>query len=528
MTRYEIAHYDDLEGMAKHQVTNPHEVEEWFARNSNPKAVKAMRNKWKKAIRGKMDLTVVERMRGDDGYYLESIGKKPDKGIYAPHQEPIPTIDDKSDIMGAFMRRGGQALKAHNDTIKRATQFTKRVEEMKQENILPIVRNKNIIPPNTELLKLANELGITNISGGKGGQEVEGNELHPSLIDFKEDAEQWLRPRPPNPEDPDGYRKPAKNEVPMHLKLESEIEHHLEIEFEQYIQAKALKHFIKEVNPNAAANAYSYPMEDGSMQVKQMSQPAELGGNPKEISKINNSVKELIKKSKHNNTYHLGEESLTRKDYMDARKDDVIEHPDGPQPVDWGDFADNPWDGINKIVDRYYENYDKHPGIERDNELIDFAHKQFWSNKAPNISIEALCARHGVEDEKDWKEKLQDPDFAKEADLVINMNQLQNPSWKMSPPVLRKHIDTLSHIKGLKDSTWQPSPTLSLAPPSQRDWPKQEKPYIHEASGRIIKPPSLELQGIKPQITQQQQQVIDNPPAPLVTQQEQQQQQDNS
>ena len=528
MSRHEIAHYDDLEGMAKHQVTNPHEVEEWFARNSNPKAVNSRRNKWKKDIRGRMNLTIEERLKGD-GYYLESGEEEDEKGIYAARQEPIPTQDDKSDIMGAFMRRGGKAQKVHEKTIKRATQFTKRIEKMKQENISPIVRNKNIIPPNTELLKLVNELGITNVSDG--GEEAEGNELHPSLIDFKDDAFEWLRPRPPNPEDPDGYREASKNEVPMHLKLESEIEHHLEKEFEQYLQAKALKHFINEVNPDAGPNAYSYPMEDDSMQfltedmVKQMNQPAELGGNPKEISKINNSVKELIKKSKRNNTYHIGKESLTRSDYMNERKDDVIEHPDGPQSVEWGDFADNPWDGINKIVDRYYENYDKHPGIERDNQLIDFAHKMYWADKAPNMSIDALCARHGVENEKDWKEKLQDPDFAKEADLVINLNQLQHPSWKMSPPVLSKHIDTLSHIQGLKDSTWQPKPLQPWGPGPP---PQEKKTFPGDGTSTPYpvntKPPMLELQGIKPQITQQQQQMIDNPPAPLVSQQEQQEQ----
>ena len=272
-------------------------------------------------------------------------------------------------------------------------------------------------------------------------------------------------------------------------------------------------------------------MEDDSMQfltedmVKQMNQPAELGGNPKEISKINNSVKELIKKSKRNNTYHIGKESLTRSDYMNERKDDVIDHPDGPQPVEWGDFADNPWDGINKIVDRYYENYDKHPGIERDNQLIDFAHKMYWADKAPNMSIDALCARHGVENEKDWKEKLQDPDFAKEADLVINLNQLQHPSWKMSPPVLSKHIDTLSHIQGLKDSTWQPKPLQPWGPGPP---PQEKKTFPGDGTSTPYpvntKPPMLELQGIKPQITQQQQQMIDNPPAPLVSQQEQQEQ----
>ena len=551
MSQYEIAHYDNKEGMG-HQVTNPHDVENWFARNSNPKAVAKRLAEWKGGfgkLKSKMGLTWEETSKKNEkrkGYWDSDEEKG--TGIYSPHQDSIAPKRDKSDIMGAFMRRGPTALKAHEKSIKRATQFTKRIEEMRDQKISPLMNNKKIIPPNQELMRLVEELGGQTPLGANGGQEVEGPEFHPSLHDFKDEAFEWLRPRPPNPDDPDGYREPTKGEVPMHLRLESEIEHHLKTEFEQYIEAKALKYFIN-INADAGEEeeAYSYPMEDGSMQlltaemVKQMNKPTEQGGNPKEMSKIKNEVEKVIKGAKKGtkgpnaNTYNFSGDEISRVDYMEKRKSEVQQHPDGPQEIEWGDYAKNPWDGLYKIVHRYFENYDKHPAIQRDNKLIDFGHKMYWASIAPNMSIEAMLKRHGVENSQDLQSKLQDPDFAKELDLIQGLCETQNPSWKASPPVLRGHIDTMSHIKDLKDSTWQPKhgtqevPLMQPAPMQPpKPWEKWEKPYLSPIHGRLIKPLQPQISDVRPQRTPQQQQIIDNPPAPIMSQQEQQQQQDNS
>jgi len=557
MTKQEIGLYDDLTGNKHIHPSSPHSVERFFARNADPEDTAKLREEWKNTygkLGNRMGLTTVERIFAEDSLqgqlpsrdYYES---PPGEGIYKPPEDPIGYAETRdkitgelklkgdnaaNNIMGALIRRGPSAMKRHEGHMKKFEKFEKKIEEMREQGVVPWDIRSSFIPADSQTEDLIEKYGGPTQSeegeDGRKGKQYNNSQFHPSLDEFNDVAELWLRPTLENLDDPEGYREPT-DEIPYHRKLHHDIEQHMVREWQEVLKSRALDYFINTINPDT--EEFMYPTGEDTVEpltaerVRQirLSQEKE-GGDPKEWMKIEHRIGEakhdngkwtftgLIsehkKKDKHE--WNFGGDTLKRKDFFENRSNQVEDVDDiqydektgqviSPPRIDWSQYEDIPegqrdaWNGLLYKAGNYFRNYDKRPQLARDKELVSFANTVHDSLLFPGPSMETMFARNGIHNHTQFKQKMEkDEDFKKEYEMVSALISVQIPSWSPAPSNMREHIDTLSHISGMRNNTWYPgirrqeeqTPEQRLAPPKKFTGLPDKPMRTHEQQQQIV------------------------------------------
>ena len=517
MTAAEMRMYDDHEGFNAHDVS-PHAIERWFARNSNPAEVKRVQRDWKQQLLGKK------------GVMATKTGSAPGKfgpgnklgDIHRAHPEDDDPVKfaGKSDIVSAFLRQGPTAQKAHKHDNKRAMEFMKRLDEMREGGVpAPIMNSVKSLPVGQEYEQLLKE-----VPGMKQGEmEFTGMELHDSLSDFSDEAQKWLMPTIPARHedgsiDYDAYHEPIEGEVPYHRELESQIDTHLDKEFENFLMMKALKHFVKANAESEEPLSYPSKGEPGVphlsqsepltfAKLREIFQPNEQGGDAKQMNIIKKAAQDLIDDGKgkgaNNKTiYRIGGESISPHEYKETRVSQLQEK--GTQPVSMfaGKSGGDNYNGLANMVNYYFKNYDKNPAIERDKELVKFGAQMFKTHFYPNLAFETMCERNGIKTKSDLENALNNPNFAEEYATTTALISSQHPNWSPIPANVREHMDDLAHVDGLKKDTYVPkygtaSNPMSQPAPLAPNTPRFEQPRMATETGARITPPLPDLGDIQ-------------------------------
>ena len=484
MTRHEIALYD---GGKDPPPSSPSEIEKWFVRNANPKEVAKQRKAWGEKfgkLGASMGLTIAERMNEEDNSYA---WESPEgKGINSPPQTPIGYVKDSitgedkvggselktGGVLGAFIRRGPTALKRYESHVKRAESFKKKIMKMKEEGAEPLQNRSVFLPHDKNHEDLLAKYGMASQNEDDDGVHFSNVQFHNDLNDYATDADTWLRPRMKDLDNPEGFEHNKPSEVPHHRKLSHDIETHIGNEFDKHLYLMGLEHLINKVNP--LDETFMYETEDGAQSpltaeiYQQISKPTEEGGDSKEKMKIDKRVKDLIKtaKDRRKASWDFGDNNvITKKDFFEARNNELIDKDENESgefeyqnPIDWTapsqipEEQRNAWDGINHLVNGYFENYEKNPMHERDNELIKFAKLIYDTHHVPGAVMDKLL--EGLNSQSEWEEKMKnDENFAETWNKSFALISAQHPLWQPAKKNITNHLDTLSHAESIKDTT---------------------------------------------------------------------------
>ena len=486
LTPAEVRLFDDEDGWDAHKVS-PHAVEQWFARNSNPSMVKSLRKDWRKRLKSK----------GGMWGALDSDEEPEEKST---HTDPrnVPAEGKNSEIVSAFIRRGSIGTKAHKQDMTRAKKMMTTLKEMKEAGIDPYMTSRQLLPVSSEHAHLAKELTL------KEPQEklITGQKFHPMLDEYSDESQKWFVPTiPADPADPEGYHETTQS-TPYHRVFDDKLKDTLDRDFDDLVNLKILKRYIDDPDGEHGLTADA---------IKQMQQPAEQGGNPKEWSKIQSKIKSIRSESTKKGIITVGGDTLSKKEYRENRKSDLQDK--GSQPVTWSKAKDS-WEGVGNMISHYFDNYDKDPRIARDKELVKFGTMAYRADKYPTAMMLSLCNKNGIETEEDFKRKLQDPDFKQEWEQKMGMCSL-NPSWQMPNMQVVKHMRHLSNVEGMQDSTFMSkhgtaSHPMSQAAPVAQDTPQFEKPKYATETGALIKPQIPNLGEVQPLNTYEDQQAVED------------------
>ena len=445
MTAAEVRLFDDEDGWDAHEVS-PHDVEQWFARNSNPDMVKSLKKDWRKKLKTK-------------GGLWGALNSDEEPDIKTTNTDPtnVPFNKKQSDITGALIRRGSIGVKAHAHDTKRAEKMMKSLQEMQEANIDPFVGMRQTLPVSSEHAQLAKELGVAQPKD----KLIKGAQFHPMLNEFSEESQKWFVPTMPvDPDNPEGYQEKTES-PPIHREFDDNLKYTLDREFDELVDLKILKRYIDDPDAEHGLTADA---------VRQMQAPAEEGGNPKEWSKIKSEIKKIRENSSKGGVYTIGGDTLSKKEYRENRESDLQDR--GSQPVTWAKAKDS-WEGVGNMIKHYFDNYDNDPRIARDKELVKFGTTMYKTKKYPTASMVSLFGRNDIKSNADFKQKLQDPDFKEEYELTHGLASFQNRSWQMPNLQVMNHMRHLNNLEGMEDGRFKNAYGEASKPPSSPPQPSE-------------------------------------------------------